>query len=46
MDMESDMCDGDMDRPGIFRLMVIIHPSLNGIADKIKGGKKERSRKK
>lgn len=37
MDMESDMCDSDMDMPGIFRLMMIIRPSLNCIANKIRG---------
>jgi hypothetical protein len=29
MDMESDMCDGDMDMPGIFRPMIINHPPLD-----------------
>jgi len=46
MDMESDMCDGDMDRPGISRPLMIIQPSLNRIAKKIYGGSKERSGKK
>jgi len=39
MEMESDMGDGDMSQ--IFRLMIIIHPSLNCIADKIRGGEKK-----
>ena len=45
MDMESDIGDSEADMPGIFRLMMIIPPSLNCISMEIEGGRKERSRK-
>jgi hypothetical protein len=46
MDMESDMCDGDMNPSEIFRAMIITHPPLTCIANRLKGGRKERSRRK
>jgi hypothetical protein len=47
MDMESDMCDGDMDMPEIFRFMIITHLPLDCL-QKERGprrGSRERSRK-
>jgi hypothetical protein len=41
MDMESDMCDGDMNLSEIFRAMIINHPPLNCIANRIKGAEKK-----
>ena len=46
MDMESDMCDGDMEMLGFFRPFIIIGPPLNASAKGIEEGGKGRSRKK
>jgi hypothetical protein len=46
MDMESDMCDGDMDMLGFLRPIIITYPPLNANAKRIEEGGKERSWKK